>query len=383
MKNRIVIIIALILVLLLSIHSLWRVNAADDITDETTAHKTFSDDSAQKLYHQAIAAYYQKDYEGAVSLFKQFRLAYPNHLMTDKAGMWIRFIEKSLYQNRDSDSAESLYNQAIAAYYRRSRQEAVSLFNEFIRRYPGHAMTDKAYRWIAYIEKNPKQRSIAESEAEMLYHQALDMYHHQHNLSKAISLLNTMLQKYPGHELADNARYWLAYLSQSSPEKADKVPAVRQQSRTPVRKESDSGEKLYLMALNAYDQKKYKEAYAQFSAFLENYPKHKLSDHATYWIGECLYAQNSFYDAISMFKEVVVRYPKSGKVSDALLMIGNAYLSLDDPANARSLFERVIREHPTSSAATAARQKLEQSKTREKKASPQPDKLQVLRKKSS
>jgi len=381
MKNRIVMIIGVLTIVLLSINPLWRIMAADDATDETANEKKiFSNDSAQKLYHQALTAYYRKDYEGAASLFRQFELTYPGHSMADKAAKWIRFIEKNTDQPRETvSSAESLYNQAISAYYRRNHQESKTLFNEFVRRYPRHSMTDKAYNWIAFIERNSK-RSVDEQGAEILYHQALDMYHHQHNPSKAITMLDTMIEKYPNHELSDNARYWMAYLQKSTPEKADKAAAKHQIPRK-KEKEADSGEKLYQQALNAYEQKKYKEAYAQFSAFLENYPKHRLSDRATYWIGECLFAQNNFYDAISIFKEVVVRFPKSSKVPDALLMIGNAYLALDDPGNARTLFERVVREHPSSPAAGNARPKLEQLNIREKKAAPQPDKLQVLRKK--
>jgi tol-pal system protein YbgF len=377
-------IIGVLSLVLLSINPLWRIMAADDATDETANEKKiFSNDSAQKLYQQAITAYYRKDYESAVSLFRQFELTYPDHPMADKALKWLRFIDKNTDRQRETiSSAENLYNQAISAYYRRNYQESKALFNEFIRRYPRHSMTDKAYRWIAFIERNSKKRSVDEQQAEILYHEALNTYHHQQNPSKAITLLDAMIQKYPTHELSDNARYWMAYLRKATPETADKIPAKRRSYPTPKKeKEADSGEKLYQQAWNAYDQKKYKEAYAQFSTFLENYPKHRLSDHATYWIGECLYAQNSFYDAISIFKEVVVRFPKSSKVSDALLMIGNAYLSLDDPGNARTLFERVVKEHPSSPAAGNARHKLEQLNTREKKAIPQPDKLQVLRKK--
>lgn len=383
MKNRIVMIIGVLTLVLLSINPLWRIMAADDATDET-AHekKIFSYDSAQKLYQQALTAYYRKDYEGAASLFRQFEITYPDHSMADKAAKWIIFIEKNTDHRETAGSAESLYNQAISAYYRRNHQESKTLFNEFVRRYPRHSMTDKAYNWIAFIERNSKRRGADEQGAEILYHQALDMYHHQKNPSKAITMLDTMIEKYPNHELSDNARYWMAYLQKSTPEKEDKAAAKRQITPIPKKeKEADSGEKLYQQALNAYEQKKYKEAYAQFSAFLENYPKHRLSDRATYWIGECLFAQNNFYDAISIFKEVVVRFPKSSKVPDALLMIGNAYLSLDDPGNARTLFERVVREHPSSPAAGNARPKLEQLNLREKKATPQPDKLQVLRKK--
>lgn len=376
-------IIGVLTLVLLSIHPIWRITAADDATDETANEKKiFSNDSAQRLYQQAITAYYRKDYESAVSLFRQFELTYPDHPMADKAVKWIGFIDKNTGTQRETTgSAESLYNQAISAYYRRNHQESKALFNEFIRRYPRHSMTDKAYRWIAFIERNSRKRSVEEQQAETLYHEALNTYHHQQNPSKAIMLLDTMIQNYPTHDLSDNARYWMAYLKNAVPETADKISVKRQNNLSAKKeKEADSGEKLYHQALNAYQQKKYKEAYVQFSTFLENYPKHRLSDRATYWIGECLYAQNSFYDAISIFKEVVVRYPKSSKVPDALLMIGNAYLSLDDPGNARTLFERVVREHPSSPAAGNARYKLEQLNIREKKAVPQPDKLQVLRK---
>ncbi|NJL59347.1 MAG: tol-pal system protein YbgF [Desulfobacteraceae bacterium] len=384
MNNKTLIALCLLGLFLLSSDSQWRVIAAAN----TGSQNQYQHEAAMRLYQEAISEYYKHNHERAASLFRDFATAYPRHPMADKAYLWIKFIDKSQTQSRESaGSSEALYHQAIAAYYRRDMQESLRLFNEFASRYPDHSLRDKAYNWINYIERNLQTDTGDKVIAETLYNRALDAYYRQGSAAQAFSLLKALIEQYPATEFAVKAQYWIAYLRKTNPDKMSgfvvKTPnysADRPENSKPV-KEPDEAEKLYQRGISAYQQKKYREAASVLGMFLENYPKHPMADRVSYWLGECFYAQNNFYDAINTFKEVAIKYPASTKIADALLMIGNSYFSLNDLPNARSFFERVIRNHPSSSAAETARRKLEQLKSKEKPSSPLDDKLQVYRRK--
>lgn len=384
MNNKTLIALGLLGLFLLSSDSQWRVIAAAN----TGSQNQYQHEAAMRLYQEAISEYYKHNHERAVSLFREFATTYPRHPMADKAYLWIKFIDKSQAQSRESAGAsEALYHQAIAAYYRRDMQESLRLFNEFASRYPYHSLRDKAYKWISYIERNQRTDTGDKAVAETLYNRALDAYYKQGSAAQAFSLLKAVIEQYPSTEFAVKAQYWIAYLRKTNPDKMPGV-AIKTPEYSPYRpeiskpaKETDEAEKLYQRGITAYQQKKYREAASLFGIFLENYPKHPMADRVSYWIGECLYAQNNFYDAINTFKEVVIKYPASTKAADALLMIGNSYSALNDLPNARSFFERVIKDHPSSVAAETARRKLEQLKDKEKPSSPLDDKLQVRKRK--
>lgn len=114
----------------------------------------------------------------------------------------------------------------------------------------------------------------------------------------------------------------------------------------------------YQVALGYVRQRRFDDALAALSVFLERHPAHPYADNALYWRGEVHYARRSYREAIRDFASVVERYPQGNKVADALLKIGMSYARLGDSTRARAYLDRVVREFPGSQAAAAARREV-------------------------
>ncbi|MFQ5441254.1 MAG: tol-pal system protein YbgF [Thermodesulfobacteriota bacterium] len=99
-----------------------------------------------------------------------------------------------------------------------------------------------------------------------------------------------------------------------------------------------------------------------FKDFLQIYPKHKLADHARYWLGEIYYSKGDWERAILEFDRVIKEYPKGDKVPAATLKEGFSFLKLGAPKEARLLLQRVIDKYPESLEASIAKTRLEEIK---------------------
>jgi tol-pal system protein YbgF len=108
----------------------------------------------------------------------------------------------------------------------------------------------------------------------------------------------------------------------------------------------------YRQALQLYREKKYTEALKELSTFVIDFPNHKLTPNAHYWIGEVYYDQKMFSKALLAFQRVIDRFPESPKASDALLKAGITCKASGDMPGAVKCFERLKNEYPWSHAAS-------------------------------
>ncbi len=116
---------------------------------------------------------------------------------------------------------------------------------------------------------------------------------------------------------------------------------------------------LYDEGYTLFHQKRYADAEARFSRYVELHPATDLADNALFWIGECRYARGDFSAALKAFSDTVERYPQSNKVGDALLKAGKCLESLGDTQQARRTYEEVMDRYPGSAAAARARDRLD------------------------
>ena len=111
----------------------------------------------------------------------------------------------------------------------------------------------------------------------------------------------------------------------------------------------------YQSAYNAYEAKRFNEAWNGFDRYLADYPNGRYAPNAVYWKGEVRYSLGDYAGAILLFKDVIARFPKHAKASDALLKIIMSYDRLQDRDNA-SLHLRILNEdYPNSPAARRAK----------------------------
>ena len=116
---------------------------------------------------------------------------------------------------------------------------------------------------------------------------------------------------------------------------------------------------LYDEGYTLFHQKRYDEAEERFRRYLTLYPETELADNAQFWIGESHYARGAFAAALEAFTATVERYPRGNKVADALLKAGKCLEELGRQEEARQTYHEITDRFPSSSAAAAARERLE------------------------
>jgi tol-pal system protein YbgF len=119
-----------------------------------------------------------------------------------------------------------------------------------------------------------------------------------------------------------------------------------------------SPEEMYEYAVGQVKGGSPKKGRETLTAFIAQYPEHKLVPNALYWKGESYYAEKDYENAILSFQDVVDRYPGADKTPDAVYKQGLSFLALRDTKNAKILLELVVSKYPKSSAAEMARKKL-------------------------
>ncbi|MGV1099021.1 tol-pal system protein YbgF [Thiovibrio sp. JS02] len=127
-------------------------------------------------------------------------------------------------------------------------------------------------------------------------------------------------------------------------------------------KEPTSKDTLYNNGLAAYNAKKYKEAYNDFSSYLEKNPSGALAPNARFWLGECLFQQKEFELAILEYQKVIADYPKSNKAPAALLKQAQAFERLDEKETAKIVYNKLLADYPQSEQVAAAKKRLAELK---------------------
>ena len=137
------------------------------------------------------------------------------------------------------------------------------------------------------------------------------------------------------------------------------APQIAQPPPVPASQEEES---TYLATFDKLKAQKYDDAIAGFKDQLQKWPDGKYADNAWYWLGEAHFVKREYGPALAAFQSVVAKNPPSPKAPDALLKVGMTQLEQKKKDDARATFQKVIKDYPDSSAATLARQRLDQLK---------------------
>lgn len=123
--------------------------------------------------------------------------------------------------------------------------------------------------------------------------------------------------------------------------------------------EKDPARDLYDSGIAAFTAKKFKEAYAAFTNYIEKYPTGSLKANARFWLADSLYAQEEYELAILEYQKVIADYPDHDKAPAALLKQGLAFEKLNDKETAKLVYYKLTDDYPDSEQAAVGRKKLE------------------------
>lgn len=145
----------------------------------------------------------------------------------------------------------------------------------------------------------------------------------------------------------------LSKLEQNFKESSAKMDALAKSLETPVT--PDSVYKQAQDALKSGDNRKAREI---LTSFLEQYPSHKLSPNARYWIGETYYLEKNYEQAVLEFQKVIKEFPGKDKVPAAMLKQAMAFRELGDSKSARFVLRELLDKFPNAEEAPLAKELL-------------------------
>ncbi|MBI5970644.1 MAG: tol-pal system protein YbgF [Deltaproteobacteria bacterium] len=121
-------------------------------------------------------------------------------------------------------------------------------------------------------------------------------------------------------------------------------------------------EEVYDAGFKAIKAKDYRKAIEAFSAFIEDWPEHKLAGNAAYWLGSAHYAKGDFEKAALELDKAVKKYPASEKTPAAMLKEGLSLEKLGMKKEAKALLEDLVEKYPKAQEVKKARERLKEIK---------------------
>ena len=150
-----------------------------------------------------------------------------------------------------------------------------------------------------------------------------------------------------------------AQVGGTPPPPSQLVPPAGQ---APAGNVSADEEQSYLRNFNMLRAGKNADAIAGFRQQLATYPQGSYADNGWYWMGMAYYNDRDDAQALSSFQSLLERFPASPRVPDTLLKVGAILQAESKPEQARAAYQRVIQSFPNTTAASTARQRLNQLK---------------------
>lgn len=136
-------------------------------------------------------------------------------------------------------------------------------------------------------------------------------------------------------------------------------PVAAKQPIVAAQKTPASADELYQQALQLVQQSgDFGQSRNLFKQFIQQYPTHKLTVNAMYWIGETYYGDQQYESAILQFQDVIQNHPEHQKIPAALMKQGLAFYALGDTNNAEVILQKVISSYPDSAEAQKAQTRL-------------------------
>ncbi len=132
-----------------------------------------------------------------------------------------------------------------------------------------------------------------------------------------------------------------------------------------VVKEKTEVDKLYQLAYQDFQSRKFDMAREGFEELIRNNPQSDLADNAQYWIAECYYAKKDYRKAVEEYTKVLKNYPNANKAPSAMYKLGLALEKANDTQGRDRVWEELLKKYPASDEAALVKSKLVDTATTE------------------
>ena len=111
-------------------------------------------------------------------------------------------------------------------------------------------------------------------------------------------------------------------------------------------------------AMAAFRSGDFDKAGNAFNTFLRRHVGSGYADAARFWLGNALYGKRDYKEAIAQFRAFVAAAPDHPKAPEALLALANCQAETKDLRGARRTLDDLVKTYPASEAAAAGKERL-------------------------
>lgn len=304
---------------------------------------TSSDEKGEALFQIGEAYYQLGDYKEARNQYQAFLSGYPSHRLADQGQYALGWSHLKLKE----------YPQAIAAFDElaadSTRIAQAALFRRGVAEKLSGSPGSARATWESVLQRAPKGEYAdnARYELGMLAYDAGEV-------AAAQKEFDGLIAEHPGSDvLADAHRMageCLIAGGQFAAAAGRFERALAVEGADPVTAASAS----YQLAWAQYKSGALEDAEASFRAFLTTYGSSPRSVEARFWLAETYYQRGKYRPALEAYSQVL-QSPGGAKTAEALYGSAWSHYRLAEYRDAAKLFERLSAEYPKSSFASDAR----------------------------
>lgn len=97
---------------------------------------------------------------------------------------------------------------------------------------------------------------------------------------------------------------------------------------------------------------------AALGAFLRRHPGSGYTDSVRFWLGNAHYGRRDYKEAIANFRAFITAAPEHPRAPEALLAVANCQAEMKDVRGARRTLDELLKAYPASEAAVAGKERL-------------------------
>lgn len=235
---------------------------------------------------------------------------------------------------------------------------ALSTYRTFFNAYPDHPLTERAYYtagWCAYTDEKYAE---AVELFQLFFNENLDtplrgkgvlMFGksavHSKQYEDAAFAFHYLVDNFPDSDLADDAQFEYAEVLRLE-DKLDQSIEAYKEVFTKYPRSSLAEEAMYKRGELLYRQGRYIEARNAFYEYRNSFPEGTLMDAALYWGGMAFKFSDEPFGAVLLWERLIDSYPESSFRPDALAETAVIYMESGNLQEALDLYNRLIHQYP-------------------------------------
>jgi TolA-binding protein len=163
---------------------------------------------------------------------------------------------------------------------------------------------------------------------------------------EAITVWNDLMIRYPTHALAQEASLKIAQTYQNNLGQPLRAVETYQEVNV-ARGGTDAGiqNAIYQIGVQLKDKKRWVEALHVLETFVDSFPRHAQAGQALTMIGQIHQANEAWEDAIAAYRRVIAEFPAGNWVKDAKWSIAECTINLSQWRQAMNGYEAYVRDY--------------------------------------